>query len=86
MVSKTIVMPTDGFHVLFAKAFTNAAASYESELRVVWPARNIISDAKSILGIMALDATKGTEIVITADGPDEEAALETLGKLLLEQA
>ena len=32
-------------------------------------------DAKQILGVMSLGMTKGTEIRLTAEGPDEEEAI-----------
>ena len=39
-------------------------------------------DAKSILGVMSLGMTKGTEIKITAEGPDEDAAIEAIAALI----
>lgn len=38
-------------------------------------------NAKSIMGIITLGATYGTEIKIIADGEDEEDAVEMLAKL-----
>jgi len=38
-------------------------------------------NAKSIMGIITLGASYGTEIKIIAEGEDEEAAVETLVKL-----
>lgn len=35
-------------------------------------------DAKSILGVMGLGAKNGDKVVITFDGTDEAAALETI--------
>ncbi|AJY74804.1 HPr family phosphocarrier protein [Paenibacillus beijingensis] len=81
MTTKEIIMRQNGFHVLFAKKLTTAAASFESEIRIVWQAKNVISDAKSILGVMALDVTKGTPVTLTAEGPDEERAVEELAVL-----
>lgn len=81
MITKEITMRQNGFHVIFAKKLTAAAASFESEIRIVWEAKNVISDAKSILGVMALDVTKGTPIILTAEGPDEEQAIEELSLL-----
>lgn len=69
-----VTMPADGFHVLFAKQVSNGAAAYQSEIRIIWKEKNIISDMKSILGLMALEARKGTVLTLTFDGPDEEQA------------
>ena len=38
-------------------------------------------NAKSIMGILTLGATYGTEITIIAEGEDEEAAVKALSRL-----
>lgn len=80
MKAMKITMRTDGFPVIFAKQLSHAAAAYASEIRIIWEERNIISDVKSILGLMALEAKKGTILTLTFDGPDEEQAM-ALGKV-----
>ena len=40
------------------------------------------SDAKSILGLMALGAAQGTRISIVGDGEDEAEAVEALAELI----
>jgi phosphotransferase system HPr (HPr) family protein len=40
-------------------------------------------DGKSIMGILLLAAARGTTITISADGPDEQAAVEALAELVL---
>lgn len=39
-------------------------------------------DGKSILGILLLAASQGTELLVTAEGEDEESALEALASLV----
>ena len=39
-------------------------------------------DGKSILGILLLGASRGTTIEITAEGSDEEEAVEALAALV----
>jgi phosphocarrier protein len=39
-------------------------------------------DGKSIMGLLLLAAAHGTEITISADGPDEAAALDALCALV----
>lgn len=82
MVKKEMVIHRDGFNVVFAKTFCTAAETFEAEIRVTWETKNIISDAKSILGVMAMEVRKGTAIILSADGPDEQDALQTLAGLL----
>ena len=38
--------------------------------------------SKSIMGVMMLAAESGAEVTITADGADEEAALEAVSELM----
>ena len=41
-------------------------------------------NAKSIMGVLILAAEKGSRVKISADGPDENEALEALAKLFTE--
>lgn len=59
------------------------ATTFESEISLVrTDARQQRVDAKSILGLLLLAATLGTEIEITAEGEDADAAVEALCKLI----
>ncbi|MFS0838879.1 HPr family phosphocarrier protein [Paenibacillus sp. 1P03SA] len=78
MKKKQVEMKTNGFPVIQAKLFAHKAAEYESEIRIVWEEKNIISDGKSILGLMAMEVKQGTQIVLTAEGADEERAVDEL--------
>ncbi|WMT39698.1 HPr family phosphocarrier protein [Paenibacillus sp. D2_2] len=76
MKAVKVTMPTDGFGVLMAKKISTTAAEYVSEIRVIWEEKNIISDMKSILGLMAMEIRKGTMLTLTFDGLDEDQAFE----------
>lgn len=39
-------------------------------------------NAKSIMGMMTLDLPVGEQVIITADGPDEEKAIDEIEKYL----
>ena len=41
-----------------------------------------VMDGKSIMGILLLAAARGTTITISADGPDEAAAVDALVQLV----
>ena len=64
-----------GLHARPATAFTQLAAKFASKL-------TIAADAKSILTVLTLGATKGTSVVLTADGADEDDALAALSEFL----
>ncbi len=77
--SVSVVNPL-GLHARAAARFVRLAAQYHSTVRVAKGAREL--DGKSILGLLLLGASRGSEIVIRAEGPDEAAAVEALGRLV----
>jgi len=69
-----------GLHARASAKFSQLAGKYESE---IWLARNSRRvNAKSIMGVMMLAATRGTRVLIEASGPDEAEALEALAALV----
>ena len=40
-------------------------------------------NAKSLLGVLSMAITTGTEVTLIAEGPDEEAAVKTLAQMLV---
>jgi phosphocarrier protein HPr len=75
----TITNPL-GLHARAAARFVHAASRFEAHIRVAHGGRHM--DAKSILGLLLLAAAQGTVITITADGPDEQEALDALCALV----
>jgi phosphocarrier protein HPr len=67
-------------HARPAGMFVREAARAAAEIRV--EANGRIANAKSILDILALGATGGTEFVISASGADAAEALERLSELV----
>jgi phosphotransferase system HPr (HPr) family protein len=65
-----------GLHARAAARFVRVAGAYRCQIRVSKGSRT--TDGKSILGLLLLAAARGTELVITAEGPDEAEALEAL--------
>ena len=65
-----------GLHARAAARFVHTAAGYEARVTAGRDGR--VMDGKSILGILLLGASRGTTIEITAEGVDEEAAIEAL--------
>ena len=77
MTSQTVtVMNRLGMHARAAARFVHTATRFESQIRVGRDSR--MMDGKSIMGILLLAAAHGTMITITADGPDEAAAVQAL--------
>ena len=84
MLSKTVtVKNASGIHARPASLFVQKASGFESDITV----RNVTSksdakDAKSILMVMSLAMSCGSEVEISAEGADEEAAVNALVELI----
>ncbi len=70
-----------GMHARPASVFVQTASKFPCEILVVRD--EIEVNGKSIMGLMMLALSPGTEFKIIADGPSEDQALEAL-KLLIE--
>lgn len=80
-MSRTVTVVNElGMHARAAAKFVHMATRYQSHVRVKRDAREM--DGKSIMGILLLAAGHGTSIVISADGPDEQAAVAALSALV----
>ncbi len=60
------------------------ASRFNSRIYMAEGSRKV--NAKSIMGMMALGINNGTELQLSADGDDEEAALAALGAYLRGEA
>ena len=65
-----------GLHARAAARFVQLASRFRSQVRVTRGTRTV--DGKSILGLLLLAAARGTEIDVTVEGEDEQAALAAL--------
>lgn len=71
-----------GLHARPAGLFVKLAAGFASTITIGKDGKEV--DAKRILGVMSLGAKKGSEVVVKADGEDEDAAVEALSSFLKE--
>lgn len=69
-----------GMHARAAAKFVHLATRFQAHVRVARDARQM--DGKSIMGILLLAAACGSSITISADGPDEQDAVEALSRLV----
>jgi phosphocarrier protein len=69
-----------GLHARAAAKFTHIASGFQSEIWLSRAGRRV--NAKSIMGVMMLAAGKGSTVRIEAEGPDADAALTALTKLI----
>lgn len=69
-----------GLHVRAAAMVVRTMTPFSS--RVSIRAGGSVADARSVLDLLTLSASKGTRIVVEAEGDDAEAAVATLGDLI----
>ncbi|GAA5066384.1 phosphocarrier protein [Thermocatellispora tengchongensis] len=78
---KVVVAASSGLHARPAKLFVQAAAKTGAPVRIrVGDGKPV--PASSMLAVLSLGATHGTEVTLEADGPGAEEALESLAALL----
>jgi phosphocarrier protein HPr len=73
----TIVNPA-GLHARPSLAILQTVRNSKSKVEV--RTAHAAADASDILQLLSLGATHGTELTLTATGPDAEEVLETLAK------
>ncbi|MEM7455231.1 MAG: HPr family phosphocarrier protein [Planctomycetota bacterium] len=79
--STTVVISNpQGLHMRPAYLFAETASKFDSRIEVVKDDMRI--DGKSVLSILTLGAAQGVEVIVEAEGPDADAAVQTLGDLL----
>jgi phosphocarrier protein len=69
-----------GMHARAAAKFVKLATSFDSKIDIQKDSRRV--NAKSIMGVMMLAASKGSTITIHADGRDAEKSLDALEQLI----
>ena len=69
-----------GLHARAAAKFVSCASRFGSEIELCRAARTV--NGKSIMGVMMLAASKGTEIILRVTGDDEQNALTALENLI----
>lgn len=81
----TTVINRTGLHARPASQFPNAAKAFDSRISI----RNLslkeqdnIANAKSIISVLTLALVQGSEVELTAEGPDEQQAVDSLIELI----
>ena len=65
-----------GLHARAAGRFVHLASRYQAQVQVTRGSQTM--DGKSIMGILLLAAAAGTLLTVSADGQDEQAAVDAL--------
>ncbi len=71
-----------GLHARASAKFVKCADGFNAQVRVIKDGQTV--DGTSIMGLMTLAAAPGSTIGLEAEGPEAEAALAALAKLIAE--
>ena len=74
------IVNKNGLHARPAAEIVKLAAKFQSEITIVKDDLDV--NGKSIMGVMMLAAEHGATILLRADGPDADAALDALARLV----
>lgn len=81
MVTKELKIENQvGLHARPATFFIQKTNEFKSTIWIEKDDRRV--NAKSLLGVLSLGIVGGTTIKVTADGPDEDKAMEALERLV----
>ena len=69
-----------GLHARPSAMLVTAASKFEAQVFITKEGLRV--NAKSIMGVMMLAASKGTEITLIASGNDEKDAIDGLSELI----
>jgi phosphocarrier protein HPr len=84
MLSRRLVVSNDlGLHARAAAQLVKGIAGFQSKISLCRADNDKSANARSILSVLTLAATKGTPLTVVVEGPDENeafAAIESLFK------
>lgn len=72
-----------GLHARASTKLTQVASAHKSEIWIERNGRRV--NAKSIMGVMMLAASKGSKVTLEASGPDEAQAIAALTALIADK-
>ena len=72
-----------GLHARAAARFVTVASSFSSSIDIARDGQKV--NGKSIMGVMMLAASRGTELLIITSGADEVAAADSLESLIADR-
>lgn len=74
-----------GLHARSAAKLVKLAGKFASEVTLHREDTNVKADARSMLDILYLAAAKGVSLKVTADGEDEDMAVDAITKFFADR-
>ncbi len=78
---RVVVVNRLGLHARAASQVVRLANRFQSAIKLERTDGSAVADAKSILSVLMLAAARGTQLRATAEGVDENEALDSLREL-----
>lgn len=69
-----------GLHARPASQLVELAKQYQSTVQII--KGNVTANCKSIIKVLTCNVTQGDEILLRADGPDEDQAIEAIAAFI----
>jgi len=70
-----------GLHARAAAQLVRLAGTFQSDIKLRRTDNSVVADAKSILSVLTLAASKGIELEITVEGEDKGKALRAIEEI-----
>ncbi len=77
---KVTIINKLGLHARAAAKFVSTTGRFSSMIKVSKGSQQV--DGKSIMAVMMLAASKGTELELLVEGPDEQEAFDAIKSLI----
>jgi phosphotransferase system HPr (HPr) family protein len=71
---RVLIINRLGLHARAAAQLVRLASGFKSKIKLIRADNSVIADAKSILSVLTLAASKGVELQVEVEGEDEQAA------------
>ncbi|HLO01316.1 MAG TPA: HPr family phosphocarrier protein [Pyrinomonadaceae bacterium] len=85
MIERTLLIKGRlGLHARAAAKLVRLASSFQSQVVLQRVEGGVTADAKSILSVLMLAASRGTQLHVRAEGADEEVAMAAIEQLFAE--
>ena len=84
MISQPVTIVNKlGLHARAAAKLVKTASAFAAQVTLDKAGQAV--NGKSIMGVMMLAASKGTELTLSTDGPDEQDAMTALVELIADK-
>lgn len=81
MIEKNVTIINKlGLHARAAAKLIGVTGKFGCDIKIIKDGKTV--DAKSIMAIMMLAASQGTDLIIQTDGADESAAMEAVIEII----